>query len=156
VKIYVIGQSGSGKSYFSRKLSSIYKIEHIEMDAWNQECGYDLDKFYTRLNQYVDSHQSWIIDGKYKRIRERLIKEADQIYYLDMPFTRSVIANINRELGAQGKITKKFVQHLTKVIKEFFPTRKQIYSELKGHEAKLTVLKSRREVNELLIHLQDN
>lgn len=66
MKIHIIGQSGSGKTYFSKRIAEQTNIEYVEMDQINKDVKYNLTKFY--------ENSEWIIDGKYKKVRKRLKK----------------------------------------------------------------------------------
>ena len=154
MKIYILGQSGSGKTFFAKELAHTYKIDHTEMDDVYKSAKYDLDTFYLKLNKFVDQNDSWVIDGKYKKIRERLIIEADEVFYLDLPFTRSIYENLKREYYNNKAVSKKFLTHLRKVVKEFYPTKRKIYQELKLANGKVTVFKDRNSVNSYLKNLQ--
>lgn len=71
MKIHIIGCSGTGKTYFAKKLSDKYNIPHFYLDdiQWdNNSEGYGakmpIDKREELLKNILDN-DSWIIEGVY-------------------------------------------------------------------------------------------
>ena len=85
-KIIVLGSPGSGKSYFSKKLSNILNIPvyHLDNIFWNKNKTHvSNDEFDQKLNDIL-SKDKWIIDGDYSRTYETRIKSSDTIYFLNI------------------------------------------------------------------------
>lgn len=91
MKIRIIGNSGSGKSYWAKKLSKEYKIGHYDLDniVWdNSSKAYgiknrkeDRDKLlYEILKQ-----DNWIIEGVYYGWCQSTFEQADCILVLQVP-----------------------------------------------------------------------
>jgi len=81
-KIIIIGPSLSGKTYFSKKLSSVINIPTHDLDdiIWKEK--------FTKRNSYVNvkkeftkihSKRKWIIEGIYGSWIEPAVKKADLI-----------------------------------------------------------------------------
>lgn len=83
MKIAVMGYSGSGKSTLARKLGEMYGIEVLHLDTVHWLPGWqarpDAEKKEI-LSQFMDTHDSWVIDGNYqKQFYARRLEEADLI-----------------------------------------------------------------------------
>lgn len=91
MKIRIIGNSGSGKSYWAKRLSERYKISHYDLDdiVWNNrsnEYGVknsreDRDKLLNTILERKD----WIIEGVYYGWCQSTFEEADCILVLQVP-----------------------------------------------------------------------
>ena len=86
MKIAVIGYSGSGKSTLSRKLAERNGLPVLHLDSvhwlpgWQERSREDMR---TIVAEYLDAHESWVIDGNYSKICfERRMEEADRIVLL--------------------------------------------------------------------------
>lgn len=86
MKIEIIGYSGAGKSTLAEILAKHYGIAHLYMDT---------TQFYGKMqvrpkevqekivNDFLDSHDDWVIDGNYYAIAQRRFDLCDEIYFLD-------------------------------------------------------------------------
>ena len=91
MKIRIIGNSGSGKSYLAKQLSKKYGITHYDLDeiVWDnfsEKYGVkrkkeDRDQ---RLKKIV-KQKNWIIEGIYYGWCEETFKKADCILVLQVP-----------------------------------------------------------------------
>lgn len=99
-RINIIGCSGSGKSTFGRKLSSILDIKYYELDSlfwkpnWEQT---DKDDFFDKAKSIVNT-ESWVIDGNYRRIEQIKFNRADTIIWIDTPFYLTMIQAFKRAI----------------------------------------------------------
>lgn len=85
MKIQIIGFSGAGKSTLSKQLSKFYNLPVIHMDSLNFLDNWverDRTEFNNIVNEFLDSNESWVIDGNYFRIATRRYEQADLIIYL--------------------------------------------------------------------------
>ena len=100
-RINVVGASGSGKSTFSRKLSTIPSITHIEIDAifwqpnWQEP---DEDIFFTKLSAEISSLSCWVLDGNYARTIPIKWERVQVVIWLDYSFIRTVFQAIKRAI----------------------------------------------------------
>lgn len=86
-KVAVIGCSGAGKSTFSRKLANItgLPLYYLDMLYWNKDCTHiTREKFIEKQNKIL-CNDSWIMDGNYRGTLEYRIKNADLIFFFDLP-----------------------------------------------------------------------
>ena len=98
-RINVVGSSGSGKSTFSRKLSTILSVTHIEIDAifWQpnwQEPEEDI--FCSKLSAEISPLSNWVLDGNYTRTIPIKWKNVQVVIWLDYSFIRTVFQAIKR------------------------------------------------------------
>jgi adenylate kinase family enzyme len=100
VKINVVGTSSSGKTTFSKDLSEILSIPHIEMDAlfwgpyWEQTS---YEEFCVKLRSAIKG-ESWILDGNYTRTTPIKWECVDIVIWLDFSFIRSLLQAIKRAI----------------------------------------------------------
>ena len=86
MKISIIGFSGSGKSTLAKVLSRHYNIPVMHMDSirflenWKER---DDEEFRTIVKDFIDSNESWIIDGNYRSIVPERHGMADLLIFLD-------------------------------------------------------------------------
>lgn len=99
-KIIVIGSPGAGKSFFSRKLSSLTSIRlfHIDNLYWRADRTHITHEELVRKLNEIMSEEEWIIDGNYISTMELRVKEADTIFFLDYP-TEICIEGIKSRIG---------------------------------------------------------
>ncbi len=86
MKIAIIGYSGSGKSTLAKKLAKVYQADVFHFDTvkflpnW-QDRDEEEQKRITQ--KFLDTHESWVIDGNYSKLfYERRMQEADIIILL--------------------------------------------------------------------------
>ena len=111
--ILVLGSSCSGKSTFSKNLSSMLEIQHIELDALFWEPNWvetTPDVFRSRVNHALELDQ-WILDGNFlSKIKDIVWDKIDTIIWLDPSLrtilirflSRSIIRAISREVLWNG------------------------------------------------------
>ncbi|WP_147371748.1 AAA family ATPase, partial [Fusobacterium nucleatum] len=91
MKIHIIGCSGTGKTFFAKKLSEKYNIPHYDLDDiyWDnssQEYGIKTSvEKRDKLLQKILEKNNWIIEGIYYKWLEQSFKNANIIYILDLP-----------------------------------------------------------------------
>ena len=83
MKIAIMGYSGSGKSTLAQKLGEHYQCDVFHFDAVQFLPGWEVRDFDERMRlskEFLDTHDSWVIDGTYSRFHlERRLEEADLI-----------------------------------------------------------------------------
>ncbi len=163
MKIHIIGCSGSGKTYFAKKLSEKYSIPHFDLDniQWdNTADGYGvkmpIDK-RTALLKDILQNESWIIEGVYYAWVLDCFRDADIIYLLDTPkyiYTLRIIRRfIKRKLGFE-KGKKETIKSVYNLLKWTETWQKQNLPEIKKilnqYEHKTIVLKSEKEIFKII------
>ena len=86
-KIVVIGCPGAGKSTFSRKLHNAtgIKLFHLDSVYWNSDCTHISREELIERQREIFKKDSFIIDGNFKSTLELRIKQADVVFWFDLP-----------------------------------------------------------------------
>ena len=86
-KVIIIGCSGSGKSYFAKKLRNktglpLYHLDNI----WWRSDGTNIERaeFDSILGELL-GRDEWIIDGNYKRTMVQRMDACDTVFFFDLP-----------------------------------------------------------------------
>ena len=88
LRISVVGTLGSGKTTFARKVASIVKAPHVELDSLHWEPNWveaPNDVFRDRVWQSLQD-DSWVVDGNYHQVRDIVWSRANTVVWLDYPF----------------------------------------------------------------------
>jgi len=88
-KILVFGNSGAGKSTLSKKLSSDDNLAHLDLDtlAFKKDSPTqrrDINESMLEINEFIVKYNSWVIEGGYTDLLERLLEQANEIIFLDL------------------------------------------------------------------------
>ena len=85
----MIGNTGSGKTTFSRALAQQLGVPHVELDALNWKSGWVIashDEIRAQVEEVLLGH-GWVIDGNYHDpLGSTVLDQADEIVWLDLPF----------------------------------------------------------------------
>lgn len=156
-KILVIGSPGSGKSYFSKQLSKITSIPvfHLDLLYWNENwVPTPAPEFDSKLKEIMEQSE-WIIDGNFQRTLEMRLKEANLVYFLDLPVEVCVKAEKERR-GIPRSDFPSFLNEgedpeFVNYIREFPQKNKPIILELiKKSNVKVITIKSREAMDKYL------
>jgi adenylate kinase family enzyme len=98
LNVSVIGNTGSGKTTFSRALAEKLGVPHIELDALHWKPGWvesDAEDFRERVAVAL-AEDGWVCDGNYRgRLGSYVLEHADLVVWLDLPL-RVVLVRIVR------------------------------------------------------------
>ena len=165
MKIMIIGYSGSGKSTLSKRLSTFYNTPLLYMDRLQFEANWRMRDPKARdedLLTFLESHNTWVIDGHYSTSHFDLrIKRSDAIYILNFSrwtCLKQVIKRYvtyrkqTRESIADGCIEKLDFQFLWWVMYKGRPKKRQrLYQEIiKDYPDKTFSFKRLRQLNKHL------
>ena len=163
MKIHIIGCSGTGKTYFAKRLSNKYNIPHYDLDNiyWdNSSQKYGIKtkvEKRDKLLQNILEKDDWIIEGIYYKWLEQSFKNADIIYILDLPKYiykfRIIKRFIKRKLKLETakKETLKSLLDLLKWTDKFQnEDMKEIVRFLEKYKEKVYFVKSKKEIKEIL------
>ena len=87
IRVSVVGQSGSGKSTFARRLSARLALPSMELDGlYHQKNWSPLspESFRAQTYRFVTEHPSWVVDGNYGIVRPLVWSKATHVVWLDM------------------------------------------------------------------------
>ncbi len=101
-KIIIFGNSGSGKSTLAKSLSDKYKLEHLDLDtlAWqntNPPQRLPLNESQSQINEFLSSHESWVVEGCYGDLIEFVTPQATKVIFMDLSIDDCVENAKNRE-----------------------------------------------------------
>lgn len=87
-RIVILGPTGSGKTTFGKRLSSITGIPATDLDDlfWLPEWKQRTTEEFYRLAEDATQGKSWIITGNYSKIRGAIWPKADTFIWIDYPF----------------------------------------------------------------------
>lgn len=100
-RINVVGTSGSGKSTFCKKLSSLLQYPYIEMDKifWGLDWTMPNDEeFFANLRRALDGPR-WVLDGNYTRTTPIKWQNVDLVIWLDYSFPRTLFQAVRRAVA---------------------------------------------------------
>ena len=104
-RILIIGNAGSGKTTFAKKLSEKTGINLVHLDKmfWtgNWECV-ERNKFDEALQNELEKPE-WIIDGNFNRTLTHRLKYCDTVFYFDIPTITCLWGVTKRVIESYGK-----------------------------------------------------
>ena len=150
-KIYIIGPVGSGKTTFSKKLSEKCNITRYELDkvSWDDDNGNikRTDEEALKLFDEILDNDSWIIEDVGRKIFAEGVKQADIVYYIDLPskviYKRCILRWIKQKLGKEEYNYKPTLKGLIQMLK-------WAHQDVKNKEEKLKHIKSNAKKYEIL------
>ena len=164
-RILIIGCSCSGKSTLARAMGEKTGLPVIHLDQlWWREGWVNVTREeFDRQLEAVLSRNQWIIDGNYSRTMDQRIARCDSLIYLNFSRWACLRGMLQRVLGRYGTVRpdmspgcpERFHWELVKWIWNYNRDN-QVRNELhmaKARHAKITVLKSRKEVQAFLAAL---
>lgn len=164
----IVGHSGSGKTVLALSLAEHYGIDALHLDAVQYKTGWKNRKNEETtkiMDDFMNSHDSWIIDGNYRR-REFFERadQADTIYYLNYNRFTCLLRAIKRRIayrnikrisladGCHERLNPSFIYWI--LIKGRLPKFMQTYKDLKNKYAdKLIEFKKPQELEDYLKQL---
>lgn len=86
----VVGVTGSGKTTLARQLSQQLKIPHVELDAlyWGPNWTPRPAEAFAQLVDAAVQDETWVADGNYSAVRNRVWGRANLLVWLDYSLPR--------------------------------------------------------------------
>lgn len=151
-KIYIIGPVGSGKTTLSRLLSEKYSIESYELDkiVWDDDNGNikRTDEEIAKMFNEIISKDSWIIEDVGRKKFFDGIKNADIVYYIDLPkstiYKRCISRWIRQKRGKEEYNYKPTLKSLFEMIgwaKQDFKNKPQKIESIINNSKNYKILK---------------
>jgi len=110
----VVGNSGSGKTFLSRRLAELLDVPHVELDAIHHLADWepiDPENFLREIDTATTA-AGWVVDGNYSAVvmDGPVWRRADTVVWVDPPrrtvmyqvVTRTVRRAVHRELLWNG------------------------------------------------------
>lgn len=168
-RIVVIGNNGSGKSFFAKNLSILTKLPvvHLDTEFWKPNWEMPTKEEWFEKMKGFTSNDQWIIDGicSHGDTLELRFKTADLIVFLDINRFVCLAGVIKRNgkersdtaIYSYEKYDMRFIK-LCKGILSFSKTRKKKIMDLhkKYFDKTFFIIKSRREMNKVLNQWKTN
>lgn len=111
-RISIVGTSCAGKSTLGRVLSERLGLPHVQLDtlAWGPSWQMR-DDFEQRVDEAV-AQSSWIIDGNYSKVRDRVWERATTVVWLNYSFGRVFTRSIRRTVRRVVRKEKLFADNV--------------------------------------------
>jgi len=98
-RIIIVGNSGSGKSYLSTKLSAITGLPLVHLDAvfWRPNWEKTPRDEWIEKQKEMLAGREWIIDGNYGSTLALRFEAADVIIFLDINRLQCIVSAFKRQ-----------------------------------------------------------
>ncbi len=160
-KVLIIGSPGSGKSYYSKKISEITGLTLIHIDNlyWNKDKTHiTLEELEVKIEEVINKEQ-WIIDGNFKNTLEQRLKKADTVLYLDFP-TEKCIKGVEYRIGTENddmpwveeEFDPEFREYILGFRENIRPQMIEILDKYNGKD--IYFFKNREEIDEFIASLK--
>jgi adenylate kinase family enzyme len=86
-RVWVVGNSGSGKTTVARRIAAALGVEPVELDAIFHQPGWTelpREEFRRRVGDRA-SGPRWVIDGNYLAVADLVWARADTLVWIDLP-----------------------------------------------------------------------
>ncbi|MFV0627562.1 MAG: shikimate kinase [Alphaproteobacteria bacterium] len=150
-RICVIGNSGAGKSTFSRKLAEKlnYPLCHIDKIIWKAGWKEVSDEERLEKIQEFIAQDKWIFDGNAKSTYGIRLAKADLVIFLDLNPLLCCYRVILRMLMNEKREDMAFYRYILTYRKKIVPLFYQAYEKYKN-SVDLIVVKTPQEIEKLL------
>lgn len=150
MKILIIGSVASGKSTYSKKLSSKLKIKRYEIDSIVHDDIKNIKRTpeeQLKIINKINKKDSWIIEGTLRKNLYYLLDYADKIILIDTKYRVRKYRIIKRYIKQKLKIEESNYKPSIKMLRKMFEWNKKFEKEkqellkyLKKYEYKLEII----------------
>lgn len=104
-KILIIGNAGSGKTTFAKKLAEKKGLPLVHLDTlyWTGNWEHAEREIFDALLEKELEKPSWIIDGNFNRTLPRRLQCCDTVFYFDLPTVTCLWGITKRIIKSYGK-----------------------------------------------------
>ncbi|MGR5145097.1 AAA family ATPase [Photobacterium alginatilyticum] len=168
-RVLIIGNSGSGKSWLSSRLSSLLQVKEVNLDSvvW-EPGGYNQKRSQASIDLELDkisAQSSWVVEGVFGALAEQLVPVADTLIFLDIEWSvckqSLLLRGSESSKQLDNELAEKNFQELLKWASEYgLRTSKsshQYHSQLfAGFTGNKIYFSTRDEVNDFVCSLKKN
>ena len=95
IKVLIFGNSGSGKSTLSKSICEASGASHLDLDlfAWENSTPPTrkaINESKKELLSFINSNDSWVIEGCYVDLLELIKEHANEIVFMDLPISECI------------------------------------------------------------------
>lgn len=100
MKIYIIGNSGQGKTTLGKELSLITTIEYYDMDDlfWLPNWQQISDEKKSEVLERIIKNENWIVSGNYSNVSKRVKEESECIIWMYYSYHINMWRSIKRSV----------------------------------------------------------
>ena len=164
-RILIIGNAGSGKTTFSRKLAQQLNLPLVHLDQiyWCGEWEHLSREEFDSVLQKELENPRWIIDGNFNRTLPLRLKYCDTVFFFDLPtitclwgITKRVFTNYGHAREDMGGNCKEYFDAqkipLYRNVLHFNKEHHKHYHRMLSQADKVNVVvfRSRRQANKFL------
>ena len=162
MRIHIVGASGSGKTWLSKRLSEKYEVPFYALDDlfWDNVRGcYSVKREEAERNRMlreIIAQESWIIEGVQHAWVGESFEKADVIYCLETPPALCRIRILKRFFERKRNRTSRENEDLQSLLRLLKWTKKfyrvnfqEIRGILERYENKVVYLKGNRQVQDI-------
>ncbi len=104
-RILIIGNAGSGKTTFAKKLQEKTGIPlmHLDKTYWTGNWEHIAKNEFDNILQEELEKAEWIIDGNFNRTLPHRLKYCDTVFYFDIPTITCLWGVTKRIIKSYGK-----------------------------------------------------
>ncbi|MCX7553202.1 AAA family ATPase [Marinicella sp. S1101] len=89
IRVLIFGNSGSGKSTLAKKLSTKYKLAHLDLDtlAWlpsKPPQRRSIETTIAAINAFIKGHDTWVIEGCYADLLAHVAHYANEAIFMNL------------------------------------------------------------------------
>ncbi len=97
MRVLIMGNSGSGKSWRAKELAALHGLPHLDLDTIYFVPGAiavprPIDVVMEDLLQFVDAHPAWVAEGCYGDLIEAALPYCDELIFMN-PGKDACLAN---------------------------------------------------------------
>lgn len=169
MRISIIGQPASGKSFLAERISKQFGIQHIHIDriyfevrgrGRRPKTEEEKSRIRAHIKEKVEAlivQDSWVSDGWYSRVQPQITERADAVVYLDVPLMKRLCNHLYRATfeDRHEELAKwDEVRFIGDMFKRMFTHRPKMERFARENAAKVIRLKSHKEADQYFEELQ--
>ena len=162
-RVLIIGNAGSGKSTFGRKLAEKTGLPLVHLDKiyWRGNWEHLTREEFDKALQAELEKEEWIIDGNFNRTLPHRLDYCDTVFFFDLPtitclwgVTKRVLQNYGKTRSDMGgNCPERFDQQkpaLYKAVMNFNKQHRKAYYDLLADRENVVIFKTRRQADKYL------